>query len=239
MATSSVKTGARSKDRQAVEEELRRLMARELHDRVAQTLTGMLVDLENFKSEQVGWDDVLKEMDSIQSSTRQVLSSIRQLLYDLRGDSYIGDRFPDALKALVSRFRESTRIATYLDVRPGWPAALAPAAAINLYRVIEEALANVRLHSGAQSVHVLLDVLPDGELLVAIRDDGRGVDTSPNRPVGFGTVGMRERALLLGGHLRLESENGSGTTVRAVIPAHSVVPPARSENSNDLVTQGV
>src|SRR5919109_1163234 len=56
-----------------VEDEIKRLVARELHDRVARTLTGMLVDMENFKSEPVGWTDVVEELDKVQSSTRQVL----------------------------------------------------------------------------------------------------------------------------------------------------------------------
>src|SRR4030088_2679030 len=62
------------------EGEIRKLVARELHDRVAQTLTGMLVDLENFKTEPVGWEDVLTRLDTVQDSTRQVLQSLRELL---------------------------------------------------------------------------------------------------------------------------------------------------------------
>src|SRR2546423_4994182 len=82
VATPSAAASRRSRVRDsAVEEDVRRLVARELHDRVAQTLTGMLVDVENFKSEQVGWDDVIRQMDTIQTSTRQVLSSLRQLLH--------------------------------------------------------------------------------------------------------------------------------------------------------------
>src|SRR5437660_6384017 len=70
----------------AIEKDVRRLLARELHDRVAQTLTGMLVDVENFKSQPVAWDDVITQLDTIQSSTRQVLTNLRQLLHDLRGE---------------------------------------------------------------------------------------------------------------------------------------------------------
>src|SRR5690348_5472250 len=86
-----------------VEEEVRRLVARELHDRVAQTLTGMLVEVENFKSEQVGWQDVVQQLDVIQSSTREVLSSIRQLLHDLRGEEGLGGSFVDSVRQLGIR----------------------------------------------------------------------------------------------------------------------------------------
>ncbi len=101
------------------EGEIRRLVARELHDRVAQTLTGMLVDLENFKTEPVGWEDVLRRLDTVQDSTRQVLHSLRELLHDLRGEETFSDTFVDAVGALVSRFELKTAISTQLSVLPG------------------------------------------------------------------------------------------------------------------------
>ena len=212
----------------AIEADVRKLVARELHDRVAQTLTGMLVDLENFKAEQVAWDDVLRQMDLIQGSTRQVLHNLRQLLHDLRGDEAMGsDRFVDAVGTLASRFEERTRISAKLDVLPGWPDTLAPPASLNLYRIIEEALANVRMHSGAHEVTIALQPSTEGELMVSVVDNGRGVDTDASRPVGLGTIGMRERAALLGGQLSIESAGGQGTTVRATF-ARELLMPARS-----------
>lgn len=208
-------------------------MARELHDRVAQTLTTMLVDVEKFKSQQVEWDDVLAEMDSIQSSTREVLSSLRQLLYDLRGENQVGESFVGALGDLLTRFTEKTRIEAAVVVQREWPAILTPAAALNLYRIVEEALSNVRMHSGASSVSVRLEAPADGDLAIVIDDNGRGVDG--NRP-GLGTVGMKERALLLGGQLKVSSENGGGTTVRAAFPKRFLVPATHPELK--LVPQG-
>lgn len=201
-------------------------MARELHDRVAQTLTTMVVDVERFKSQQVEWDDVLAEMDAIQSSTREVLASLRQLLYDLRGENPVGESFVGAIGDLLARFSEKTRIEAAVVVQREWPALLTPAAALNLYRIVEEALSNVRLHSGASTVNVRLEAPADGDLALVIDDNGRGVDG--NRP-GLGTVGMKERALLLGGNLKVSSENGGGTTVRAAFPKRLVVPAAHPE----------
>jgi len=226
-------TGRRPRDRAdvrgraEVEDDLRRLIARELHDRVAQTLTGMLVDVENFKSEQVGWDDVIHQMDTIQSSTRQVLASLRQLLHELRGGEIVlGDQFTVSLGQLLTRFEQRTTIAADLDVGPGWPKKLTPPASLNLYRIVEEALANVRMHSGARSVRIVLESQPDGQLALIVNDDGRGVDTDASRPLGLGTVGMKERALFLGGRLRIESQTGGGTKVHAVFPKEFVVPAA-------------
>lgn len=225
MSRSSVAASRNGRSRQAaIEDGVRRLVARELHDRVAQTLTSMLVDVENFKSEQVGWEDVLRQMETIQSSTRQVLTSLRQLLHDLRGEDQIQDSFVGALGALISRFEQRTSIATALDVRPGWPDVLTPPAYLNLYRIVEEALANVRLHSGAHSVRIVLESLAGDQVGLVVGDDGRGVDIDLARPVGLGTIGMRERALFLGGKLKIESEAGVGTTVHAIFPKGHLVP---------------
>jgi signal transduction histidine kinase len=189
----------------------------------------MLVDVENFKAEQVGWEDVLTQLNTIQSSTRQVLNSLRQLLNDLRGDEQLSDSFADALGALIERFEQRTTISTKLEIRPGWPQALTAPASMNLYRIVEEALTNVRMHSGARSVRIVLEPLPGNQLGLVVGDDGRGLDTDPARPMGFGTVGMKERALFLGGQLRIDSEAEGGTQVRAVFPkVHLVAHPEQS-----------
>ena len=215
-------TRSASSRRAEVELELRRLVARELHDRVAQILTGMLVDVENFKSEQVSWQDVLRQLDGIQTSTRQVLTSIRQLLHDLRGEEPLNGGLVEAISALTVRFHERTGIAVTYEVAPKWPASLVSAASMNIYRIVEEALNNVRLHSGATHVTVALRCNSE-ELSVRVTDDGRGIDTDPGRPLGLGTIGMRERALLLGGRVVVGAAPGGGTTVFGYFPSPPLV----------------
>jgi signal transduction histidine kinase len=212
-----VSTRARTRP-SAAEADVKRLVARELHDRVAQTLTGMLIDLENFKTEPVGWTDVLRQLDTVQDSTRQVLNSLRQLLHDLRGEDAVGDSFVSAVGTLVSRFEKKTSISAQLTVVPGWPEAISAPAFLNLYRIIEEALANVQMHSGAREVRIVLQPDSGGGLSIVIGDNGRGVDLDETRRLGMGTMGMKERAVILGGQLSIESQMGDGTTVRAVFP---------------------
>ena len=207
-----------------VEKDVKRLVARELHDRVAQTLTGMLIDVENFKIEPVEWNDVLRQLDTIQESTREVLTNLRQLLHDLRGEEAASDHFVESVRVLVARFEEQTRISTQLQVMPGWPESLSRPASVNLYRIIEEALTNVRMHSGAGAVRVSLQAESDHQVSVQIVDDGKGFDTSEFRQLGMGTIGMRERALMLGGQLRVESRTVDGTVVRAVFPMELLTP---------------
>jgi signal transduction histidine kinase len=205
-------------------EEIRRELARELHDRVAQTLTTMLIELENFKVEQTGRQSVLRQLDGLQESTRDVLSNLRTVLYGLRGETGIEEGFADAVRAMLSRFQERTQLDVFLSVAPSWPARLRSPAALNIYRIIEEALTNVRLHSGARMVQVALGPAMGSNLAVEVTDDGRGVAVDgTNRQPGLGVMGMHERAIILGGQLEVESVAGQGTTVRAILPREQLI----------------
>jgi signal transduction histidine kinase len=205
-------------------DEIRRMLARELHDQVAQTLTTMLIELENFKVEQTGRKSVLRQLDGLQESTRDVLSSLRRVLYDLRGESGIEEGFADAVRTLLVRFEERTHISTRLSVSPVWPSPLRSQAALNLYRIIEEALNNVRMHSGAGLVEVALGPGLESHFSVEVKDDGRGAKSAAgDRAPGMGVLGMQERAVILGGRLEVETTAGGGTTVRAILPKEQLI----------------
>lgn len=201
-------------------DEIRRMLARELHDRVAQTLTTMLIELENFKVEQTGRQSALRQLDELQESTRDVLTNLRRVLYDLRGETGIEEGFADAVRDLLAHFEERTHVHVSLSVSPSWPLRLRSQPALNLYRIIEEALSNVRMHSGAGLVEVALGPVFATQLAVSVKDDGRGSD---DRAPGMGVLGMQERAVILGGRLEVESTTGGGTTVRAIIPKEQLI----------------
>jgi two-component system sensor histidine kinase UhpB len=202
------------------EQELKRRLARELHDQVAQTLTTMLIDMENFKGEQAGRQSVLRRVGVFQESTRKILSNIRQLLYDLRNEPGIEIGFVDAIRTGILRnFEQRTGISVKLSVSKSWPKRLASQASLNLYRIIQEALNNARLHGGARSVHVALRLRTNGSLMLTVQDDGRGIQwLDETRHHGMGLMGMRERAVLLGGNLEIENGVDGGTTVRVIFP---------------------
>ena len=221
MALSSLAGGTAHADDPTVSEEIRRALARELHDRVAQTLTTMLIELENFKLEQTGRQSVLRQLDELQGSTRDVLSNLRHVLFELRGESGIEEGFADAVRVLVARFQDRTDMKVQLSIAPSWPARMRSHASLNLYRIVEEALTNVRLHSGAKIVEVVLRLARDNHLAVEVRDDGKGADQRDGVP-GLGVLGMRERAVILGGVLEVE-RTSAGTTVRAILPMEQVI----------------
>ena len=205
-----------------IEAEVRRSLARELHDRVAQTLTTMVVEVENYKSEHAGQPRIVSQMDAMQESARDVLSNLRQLVYELRGEQGVGGCFVDALSSHLARYEAHTGIATELTVVGGWPAKLHAPAASNLRSLILEALANANRHSGARSVSVVLEQTAGDELAVTVTDDGRGFE-GDYRAAGLGMTGMRERTVLLGGRLCIESMPGKGTTVRASFPRAQLI----------------
>ena len=95
------------------------------------------------------------------------------------------------------------------------------AAAVNLYRIIEEGLTNVRQHSGATEANVVLTDTMD-HLLAVITDNGRGIDLDESVPLGMGMLGMRERALFLGADLKVTSYPGAGTELTVAIPRRAL-----------------
>ncbi|HEY4026983.1 MAG TPA: histidine kinase [Candidatus Dormibacteraeota bacterium] len=199
------------------ERDVKRRLARELHDSVAQILTLMVVDLETFKRDQAAHHQVVERAESLQASTREVLHNLRQVLYDLREESSTENDFAQRIRALLKRFQATTGIRVELVVSAAWPSRLAATTAHNLARIVEEALNNVLLHSGAASVCVELAAGRDG-FEVIVRDDGSGIALDGVRPPGMGVMGMHERAVLLGGEVRVSGNSTGGTTVRATVP---------------------
>lgn len=200
--------------------EIRRALSRELHDRVAQTLTAMLVELDLLRTQETSGEDLTNHLQSVQSSIRDVLNSLRELMHDLRGDRpIVAERFGESIAALISDFERQSGIRGHLTIQPGFTERLKPATAVNLYRIIAEALSNVRRHSGASDVSVGLHVSDDTDLSVSVEDNGCGFDPEWTDAFGLGAVGMRERALVLGARLQIVSGHGVGTTVRMVVPS--------------------
>jgi signal transduction histidine kinase len=200
------------------ESEVKRRLARELHDSVAQILTTMVVDMENFKHDHAERESVVRKVDDLQDSTREVLNNLRELLYELREEPAQDHSFVHKVRSLLRGFEVSTGIQSKLSVSARWPSMLSAAMAYNLYRIVEEALSNVRLHSGAGSVDVKLGST-EGTVVLTVHDDGRGLQRAgADRSPGLGMVGMEERAILLGGKLIVTGDDSQGTVITATVP---------------------
>lgn len=191
-------------------------LSRELHDHVSQTLNLLLLEMELFKEEQVGRAGVLRELDRIQTSIRTVLANVREIVHDIRMDEATAEDMGRALNVLAERIESSARVNVNVSIAQDWPSDLRPRAAVNLLRIVEEAAHNSVIHGAPSQLWIELKVTPE-HLTASIRDDGRGMVSGLANP-GLGIRGMRERAGLLGGALRIDSEVGKGTQTVIEIP---------------------
>jgi signal transduction histidine kinase len=195
------------------EERLR--IARELHDVLAHTISVIAVQAGVALDALPTDSDLAREaLLQVRAAARQAGPELRAALGPLRTDE---DLAPaprlDSLPALLSPLR-AAGVSVSLDVSPG-SSPLPHPVELTAYRIVQESLTNVARHSGARTVEVC--VVRDGSSVrVSVRDDGAG--SVPLHTGGFGIVGMRERAALLGGSLSAGPRPGGGFEVSAVLP---------------------
>lgn len=205
--------------RLAIMEE-RHLIGNELHDSLAQALVGMRLQIKmlgeslyrkDLRASQSELRHLKTAADEAHSSLRELLSNFR-LKMDDRG-------LVPAVHDLVDRFRQETDIAVFFQ-NECVEINLTPAQESQVFRIIQEALANIRKHSQAETARILLNRDGNGPYTVLIEDDGQGFDTSPKGSPGehLGLGIMRERAERLQGELVIESEPAEGTRVMLTFP---------------------
>ena len=202
----------------------RNRMAREIHDTLAQGLTGIVVQLE--AAEDVLGDsngDANKHLSRARALARESLAEARRSVYALRPQSLEHRPLPLALRESITALTANTRLLVEWQISNGWPDQ-SPDLEADLLRVGQEAVTNVLRHANAQRLRVSLRAMPDAVEL-EVSDDGCGFDLQAVRPRpegGFGLLGMGERVAQHGGQLLVTSGEGEGTTVKCVIPARNV-----------------
>jgi PAS domain S-box-containing protein len=193
-----------------IREAERRRIARELHDIVLQDLMYALQSLQVAdRMPEVGRDE---ERGRQVEALKRAVGSLREAIYELRLQSDQGQPLIRTLESIVELNRQMAPGCEFeLVVNGEFPATLSGQAGLEVARIVQEALTNVRRHSGAERATVTLGTAGD-EAWVEIKDDGRGFE--PEGSTGMGLTGMRERAAALGGKLEVEGERGVGTRVR-------------------------
>jgi PAS domain S-box-containing protein len=196
------------------QDEERRRIARELHDETGQSLTALLVGLRTIEGSQTTAQAV-QLAQRLRETTAQTLIDVGRLWRGLH-PGVLDDL---GLAAAVTRHAEEFALAHEVAVKvriEGLDAdGLSPLVQATVYRVLQEALTNVARHAGARSVSVRL-ARRAGSVELRVQDDGAGF--KPGNSGRLGLRGMRERAALLGGSLKVESRPGAGTTITAHIP---------------------
>ena len=197
--------------------EERARLAREIHDTLAQGLTAIALDLEGGLHHLERDPARARErLERALATARGNLEEARRSVLDLRTAPLAGRPLAEALAALGRAFTSETGVR--VTVRAGGSTALPLRVEAELFRIAQEALTNVRRHAGATEVAIELRAGPEGVRLT-VRDDGRGFAARARYEGRYGLLGMRERARLLGGSLRVASRPGRGTTIRVAAPA--------------------
>ena len=201
----------------------RRRIARDLHDTVLQDLSGALqaLRLSDLQAKGSGLGlDLEEELEALGRAS----SGLRSAIYDLREEK--DQPFVESVESLVKRNRQATPgCMIRFVVEEGFPIGLFGKKSIELLRVLQEALANVRRHSAARNVEVRLRT-DDEVILIEVADDGRGFDLESAR-AGIGLSTMRERVEGLGGKIEVKSSPGEGTKVTVKVPLEDSTPTPR------------
>ncbi len=196
--------------------EERERIAREIHDTLAQGLTGIALQIEAALPHLA--DDPERAQARLQRAlevTRTSLEEARRSVLHLRTTSLAGKPLADALAGLGRRFTHETGV--LVRVSASGREKLPLPVESELFRIAQEALANVRSHARAHEVTISLRER-EGRVVLSIRDDGVGFVPSAAGDERHGILGMRERVRLVGGSLRIRSRAGRGTTVTAAVP---------------------
>ena len=200
----------------------RRKIAQELHDGLAQELTGVVLALEGCQRA-LDKDPALlgPQLAKASRDARATLMDVRQYMTALRHSETGGLNLPVTLGRLVDDLRRQTGLQVQME-ESGEPRELDAVVERAVIRIVGEALRNVAQHAGASTAKVALLYDQDG-VVVTVEDDGKGFDVDETFRGAedrghFGVVGMRERAEAASGHLVVRSEPGKGSIVRASIP---------------------
>ena len=203
--------------RQAGVQQERQRLAREIHDTIAQSLAGVVVQLQA-AHEELDRDSIIRRTDRAAELAREALVEARRSVMDLAPAPLRAGTLVDAITGIVTAWSADRDVQADAVVA-GDPRPLHPEVEATVLRIAQEALSNVGRHASAGRVVVTL-TFDETEVILDVRDDGTGFDpTRPEQPTSFGLRGMRQRAERLAGALEVETAPGSGTAVSVRLPA--------------------
>ena len=208
---------------QTVREEERAHIARELHDDLGQLLASLRMDLNLLQQEPAGGATKARLMKGMEDNLLTAINSLRRIATNLRPRALDEGGLFFALQGLRDEFVQRHGVACSLFADEA-ELRLDDAASTAIFRIVQEALTNIARHAKASSVTVSLYRI-DSQLLVSIRDDGRGIESSDmEKAQSLGLIGMRERVLGMHGEMTVSSDDPPGTRIDIVLPI-----PAREE----------
>jgi signal transduction histidine kinase len=210
------------RSRQAAVLDERNRVAREIHDSLAQGLTGIIVQLEaTERLAQRRPEQAVKSLQRARDLARHSLQEARRSVWGLRPRTLEGQTLVEAISNHVAGMQEQDGLALHFSIS-GKERDMSPDVELNLFRITQEALSNTQRHAQARNAYVHLS-FEEEQVRLLVQDDGTGLSLKdlPNPSGGdggFGLIGMKERASLLGGEMRVSSARGEGTQVEIVVP---------------------
>jgi two-component system nitrate/nitrite sensor histidine kinase NarX len=218
LSTTIERLRAAALQREAAIAEERAMLARELHDSIAQGLAFTKIQVQLLRQAQLAGcdEEAAKLLDEVELGIKESTADVRALLLHFRTRTD-GDDLVPALQQTLHKFRLQSGLEAELEVR-GHGAPLPADHQVQLLHVVQEALSNVRKHAGARGVKLVVEQQP--QFSIEVQDDGRGFDTEGEGPDDshVGLRIMRERAERVGAVVDIQSQPGSGTRVRVALP---------------------
>jgi signal transduction histidine kinase len=203
-------------------EDERNRLARELHDELGALLTSAKLDAARIKSRLANSaPEALERLASLVATLNKGIALKRQITEDLRPSALSNLGLVATLEILVREFAERSGIAVHDTLEP---VVLPPDAQLMVYRLVQEALTNIAKYARAANVWISLGV-QDAQVVVSVRDDGVGFDTTVPPTSAFGLVGMRFRVEAAGGTLSVTSAPGQGSSIQARLPQPKLATP--------------
>jgi len=205
--------------------EERNRLAREIHDGLAQTLAYLLLKIELCErlldNNPKKIEDIRRKLLELRKALARTIKETRRVIFELRLPRFHRMGFASVLERYFQEFRRKTGIECNLNLKLEW--SLPTRVQVGTYRIIREAMNNIRMHAIARHVDVILKTYNSGNLHLIIEDDGQGFNlkralAQSKYANNFGLMGMEEQAKILGGTFSVESAKGLGTRIEVRVP---------------------
>ena len=213
-----------------IQEQERRRIARDLHDEIGQHLTALLVGLKNVEAAP-DFETARQRAEDLHDLAAVAHQEVRRLARGLRPGVLEELGLQAAIEQACNDFQAAHQIPIQLNISPGACDDLTATVETSFYRIVQEALTNAARHADATGIEVSIQ-RDDNKVTLRVTDRGQGfrtadVEAAAKATGRIGLASIRERASMLGGHSKIHSERGKGTTVQVSIPL------ARPNDGND------
>nr|WP_088104676.1 histidine kinase [Halalkalibacter urbisdiaboli] len=220
---------AEAKEKQAfglqiieAQEEERKRLSREIHDGPAQMMANVMLRSELIERiyNEKGIEEALNEIRDVRKMVKNSLAEVRRIIYDLRPMALDDLGLIPTLDKYLKTFEEHSQVA--VDFRHfGREKRLDQKFEIALFRLVQESVQNAYKHAQPKEIQVKIEIKPT-KVIMIIKDDGKGFDTSSKKEGSFGLIGMKERVHMLKGQITIQSKVNVGTVVLIDIPFSSI-----------------